>query len=148
MITLIFRTKLLVKSAMYRLFVSGSIAAPQGPRNDATLPVPSALPLLVFPANTVTNPETVLTCLIRLLLGSVTYKIFVVVSIAAPSGLSKRAVLPIPSTIPVAGVPASVVTMPSTAVDADGTSVGMVVGVAVGILLGNDDGVSVGVEVG
>ena len=101
----------MASSATYTLPLA-STATPNGYRNRAAAPVPSALPLLpVRPASVVTTPPDAIFRIARLF-ESATYTL-PALSTATPAGPLKRAAAPVPSAVPgLPAVPASVVTTP------------------------------------
>src|SRR6266581_3734058 len=104
----------LVLSATYRLVPLLSMARPVGRLNRAAVPVPSTLPAVpaVLPARVVTTPVAM--TIRRMLLPPRvdTYRLVPLLSMTKPPGWLNVAAAPVPSALPAAPEPASVVTTP------------------------------------
>jgi hypothetical protein len=87
-----------------------STATPTGILNLALVPVPSADPSELLPANVVTTPDGVILRILKLA-KSATYR-FPAESSATPKGLLKLALVPVPLVDP-DELPANVVTTPA-----------------------------------
>src|SRR6266699_2908961 len=106
------RMVLLPLSATYRLVPLLSMARPLGRRNVAAVPVPSALPAVpaVLPARVVTTPVAMTICRMLLPFRVDTYRLVPLLSMTRPPGPLNVAAVPMPSALPAAPEPASVLT--------------------------------------
>src|SRR6266699_3199776 len=106
------RMVLLPLSATYRLVPLLSMARPLGRRNVVAVPVPSALPAVpaVLPARVVTTPVAMTICRMLLPFRVDTYRLVPLLSMTRPPGPLNVAAVPMPSALPAAPEPASVLT--------------------------------------
>src|SRR6266704_1231145 len=109
----ILRMLLPLRAATYRLVPLLSMAKPPGLLNVAAAPVPSAPPLVpAVPASVVTTPVAMTIRRMVWLVRSATYRLVPLLSMARPLGWLNLAAVPVPSALPAAPEPASVVTTP------------------------------------